>query len=212
MSAVFTNFEYDGIREGCRRSAAAIVPLLDVLLKPKTVLDVGCGEGWFAAAFADRGVHALGIDLNRPEQCQIPHDRFITSDISRPTDPIYAWPGADLVLCLETAEHLPSERGPSLIEDLCRGTSAVVFSAAIPGQGGHGHINERWASYWAELFMHHGFEVDTSVRDLIWGSDNIEPWYRQNLLLFRRELGRPHGPLDVVHPEIFGWRVAEARR
>ena len=31
---------------------------------PRSVLDIGCGEGWLARALAARGIQVLGIDAN----------------------------------------------------------------------------------------------------------------------------------------------------
>jgi len=36
----------------------------------------------------------------------------------------------------------------------------VLFSAAIPNQGGTGHINEQWQEYWAEKFYANGFGAE----------------------------------------------------
>jgi hypothetical protein len=48
----------------------------------------------------------------------------------------------DLTLCLEVGEHLPQNAANILIESLCALSEVIVFSAAIPGQGGQRHINE----------------------------------------------------------------------
>jgi len=44
-----------------RATDAAIVAAVDDL-KPRTVLDLGCGEGWLAHALAERGYDVLGVD------------------------------------------------------------------------------------------------------------------------------------------------------
>ena len=39
--------------------------IVDAVLSrsPKTVLDIGCGEGWLARALAERGIRAIGVDV-----------------------------------------------------------------------------------------------------------------------------------------------------
>jgi hypothetical protein len=58
----------------------------------------------------------------------------------------------DLMLSLEVAEHLPANAGPSFVATLCALGDVVLFSAAIPHQGGVNHINETWPGYWNALF------------------------------------------------------------
>lgn len=205
IGATFTGFDYERIRQGCQESADVIVPLLIDAAEPSTVVDVGCGEGWFGGRFAAFGIGVTGIDYERPAVCAI--DDFVEADLAFPT----VIPKAELAVCLETVEHLPPERGPGLVEELCAAAPIVAFSAAIPKQGGHGHINERWPSYWAALFAERGYRPDSRIREQIWDDTRVEPWYRQNLLVFYSTDIRPvfpsWTPLDIVHPEIFGWKV-----
>ncbi len=61
----------------------------------------------------------------------------------------------ELVLSLEVAEHVPPEHTAELIERLARATSKyLVFSAARPGQGGTGHIDDSSHSreWWIDQF------------------------------------------------------------
>jgi hypothetical protein len=92
----------------------------------------------------------------------------------------------DLVLSLEVAEHLPEESAAGFSQSLARLGPIVLFSAAAPQQGGTGHLNEQWPSYWVRHFAQNGFTVVDCLRDRIWRDERIEWRYRQNLLLFVR--------------------------
>ena len=90
----------------------------------------------------------------------------------------------DLVISLEVAEHLSIERERSFVKDLTLLSDVILFSAAIPGQGGEGHINERYLSEWCLLFGEIGYEAYDIVRPRIWNDASIPWWYRQNIMLF----------------------------
>lgn len=202
---------FDTIRDGCQSSAAVVVPIVVDLLGPRTVLDVGCGEGWWAKAFADvGGCEVLGID--GPGGGGALDGQFVSWDLRYSF--ATAVSRADLAVALEVAEHLPERRAESFIDDLCTVAPVVLFSAAIPGQGGTGHINEQWPDYWTAMFARRGYAVSGALRWLIWSDDRVENWYRQNLLvaardpqvapsLFRGPLAEPH---RVVHPVLYDAR------
>jgi hypothetical protein len=63
----------------------------------------------------------------------------------------------------------------------------VLFSAAIPGQGGTGHVNEQWPKYWRQLFAARGFRLLDPIRPLVREDYRIKFWYRQNILMFASE-------------------------
>jgi hypothetical protein len=122
----------------------------------------------------------------------------------------------DLAVCLEVAEHLPPERAASFIAELCHLAPVVLFSAAIPGQGGHHHLNEQPIGYWNHQFNTHGYECSGALRWAVWDNPDVENWYRQNLLvathypenlpgLFDTPLAQPYA---VVHPILFDARRA----
>jgi hypothetical protein len=134
----------------------------------------------------------------------IPADHFTAADVSALQPPDRAY---DLALSLEVAEHLPHEAGPQLVRYLTQAAPQVLFSAAVPGQGGVGHINEHWLSYWAGLFKEHGYLPLDALRPQIWHRSEIAWWYRQNLMLFIRQdrLPATYVPptmVDVVQPEL----------
>lgn len=182
-----------------------IVPILERIYRPRSVVDVGCGEGWFASQFLADGVPAVGLDIERPTGSPLSPEQFVEHDLSQGVIPMNVT--ADMALCLEVAEHLPAGRAEGLVSDLCESSPVIVFSAAIPDQGGHGHVNERWQSYWAGLFDGYGYHPDAAVRDLIWHDPEVEPWYRQNIVVYTQG-GPVQTPLlDVVHPGIYRWKV-----
>jgi SAM-dependent methyltransferase len=199
-----------GFRESYRRaptgSAAVIVPMVLVAMPIRSVVDVGCGTASWAAEFRAHGVDdVLGVDgswANRAE-LHIPRDRFLERDLEAP---IRLDRRFDLAVCLEVAEHLPESRAAGLIDDLVGLSPCVLFSAAIPGQGGTHHVNEQYLSYWAQHFERHGFVPVDLIRPRIWNNEDVQYWYRQNIILFAAPdhaiAGKgPNVANDYIHPE-----------
>lgn len=213
---------YDLISDGCRRSAVELAPLIARAVNLPaggTVLDVGCGEGWWAKAFLDLGYDAAGVDGHHVDvdRLVIPRERFRAVDLGAPCQ-LRGPDSWDLTVCLEVGEHLEHGRASGLVAELCEASRCVAFSAAAPMQGGPCHINEQPPAYWAALFASHGWVVTGALRWSIWANEAIEPWYRQNLLLAAHPEWAPAlggllegpeaEPLCVLHPDIYGWRTA----
>ena len=130
---------YDQIRAGIQSSAAVVAPIVSDMVRPRTVLDVGCGEGWWAQAFENHTGHtvAQGVDgPGVPPDAPIREMGFTEANLAKPGTVTGSF---DLVVCLEVAEHLPPRRAATFVAELCQAAPVVVFSAAIPGQGGTGH-------------------------------------------------------------------------
>ena len=209
----YTAGYYQSILEDSAASAREVVPLCMKLFGPRTVVDVGCGSGAWAAEYTRADATVLGIDGHdvKTQQLLIPAQAFERRNLAEPLSLDRRF---DLVNCLEVAEHLPASRAQSLVRDLCRLGDVVVFSAAVPGQGGTHHINEQWPSYWIALFEEQGFEALDCLRPLIWKNENVASWYAQNMFAFIQqnrlaefpaavESGRHAGPVDLVHPRAY---------
>lgn len=198
------------------RQSQEIVPLVDRLMAPKSVIDVGCGTASLLHAFKESGVKVTGIDgkwVNRGLLLQnIAQEEFIERDLELPLSDLKL--KADLAICLEVAEHLSEKRANSLVHDLVNMSDAVLFSAAIPKQGGQNHINEQWLPYWEEKFKKHGYVCHDILKDLIWNNEHILWWYKQNMVVFAKEgfefkmKDLKHNSIKkVVHPELFRMHV-----
>lgn len=177
---------YEKNREGIRKSAKVIVPLVLDLLKPASVVDVGCGPGTWLSVFHESGIEDyLGLDGQwvDVEQLKIPLERFRRTDLSQP---VLLDREFDLVVSLEVAEHLPAQAADGFVRSLTGLGRAVLFSAAIPYQGGVHHVNEQWPGYWIERFAANGFEAVDAVRHRIWNDPAVEFCYAQNTFIFAR--------------------------
>jgi SAM-dependent methyltransferase len=197
--------------------------ILDILMeyhRPTSVLDVGCGIGTWLKVAQARGISEIaGIDGLWLDTSDLRVDpRFVrVQDLEKPFDLGRRF---DLVICLEVAEHLSANAAQGFIESLTRHAPVVLFSAAIPHQGGHHHINEQFLSYWIERFGQLGFRPLNVIRGKIWDDPAILWWLRQNIVLFVHDdliSGSEHMqralvesaayPLSVVHPDIYLSRV-----
>jgi SAM-dependent methyltransferase len=184
LGAIYTSHFYASQVDGSHSSAKVVVPLLIELFRPKSVIDVGCGVGTWLRVFADVGVPTLlGVDGDymNPQNLLIPAEHFRALDLQQPLGNLGRF---DMAVSLEVAEHLPPESAKAFIRELTSRSSVVVFSAAVPGQGGVNHINEQWPEYWEELFHEAGFVKTDPIRPQIWYNYSVEWWYRQNLFVF----------------------------
>lgn len=191
-------------------SAQVVVPIVLSLFPCHSVVDFGCGVGGWLKEFERHGVSDyLGVDGNyvSPHLLKIPADRFRPSDLRNVID---LGRGFDLACALEVAEHLPEDQAKSFVAALVKAAPVILFSAAIPFQGGMDHVNEQRQSYWVELFAEHGYIALDCIRRAIFGDRRVEWWYRQNILMFCLPGRCPPGckavtssyDLDRVDPEM----------
>ena len=205
---------FDFLSDSSTRSADAVVPLLIDMIRPDSVVDVGCGVGSWLSAFQRAGVtDIVGLDGDYvpTKKLLIDPQRFVAQDV---TAPFALGRRFDLAISLEVAEHLEPECAADFVAKLCQLSDNVVFSAAIPEQGGTDHRNEQWPSYWIELFAAHGYGFEDSIRPVIWNDDRVSVWFRQNILRFSRNIPVTKGDLgtvDRVHPQWFMARIGMER-
>jgi 2-polyprenyl-3-methyl-5-hydroxy-6-metoxy-1,4-benzoquinol methylase len=151
------------------------------LFAPRSWLDVGCGTGAALAYVADKGIVTVGVERS---SVAIRHsrvrERIIQHDLSVPLTLNRKF---DVVWCYEVAEHLPAGAADRLVETLCRHGDIVVFSAAPPGQGGNGHVNEQPAAYWIGRFETMGFGVDESATAQLHAVNEL---FSSNIIAFVR--------------------------
>lgn len=165
--------------------------LLDTFPEAKSVADVGCGTGVYARTLMDRGVRATACEYSprgrRKAQAQgvVCHSFDVSIDDS-------GMPGGpyDLAMSLEVAEHVPASLADRFVNYLVNTSRLIVFTAAQPGQGGIGHVNEQPKEYWARKFEQRGYRLDERSSERI--ADRLRaleapPYLPANVMVFRRD-------------------------
>lgn len=206
---------YEAQIDGSSRSAAIIAPhVMSLFPHIDSVTDVGCGAGTWLAEFKKLGVTSIsGLDGgNAPEELLLIdqaeyHKVDFTKDFPEQLQ-------ADLAITLEVAEHLDEVHASSFVSNVCKISDLILFSAAVPGQGGTNHVNEKWPSYWLEMFSKKNYRFFDVLRGEFWNESRIDWWYRQNIFLVVNAdclelieklevMSRyQNSVLDIVHPDL----------
>lgn len=189
MSRLYNDRFYDWVNRTARASARLLVPLALDATRPDSVVDVGCGEGAWLQEWRRLGVEDVaGVDGDHVSRARlrIPVERFVAADLSRG---FRAGRRYGLAYSLEVAEHLPPASSEAFVDSLCALSDVVMFSAAQPGQGGEGHVNERPPSEWAAMFARRGYVAYDAIRPALATQRRCAPWYRFNTVLYANEAG-----------------------
>jgi cyclopropane fatty-acyl-phospholipid synthase-like methyltransferase len=206
-----------------RASAERILKTLFEFVAPQSLLDVGCGVGSWLKSAQQLGISDIrGLEGSWLDRSKVVVDPSLveTRDLEQGFSLGRQF---DLVVCLEVAEHLSPDSAPRLVDSLIAHGDLVLFSAAIPYQGGHHHLNEQFPDYWAGLFSSHGYRPVDLIRPRLWTDETVWYWLRQNAILYahqsvldaneklRREFEEIR-PLDLVHPFYYLVRMNEVKK
>ncbi len=154
---------------------AALATAIVTSINPQTVLDVGCASGMLVEALRDRNVDARGIDISSWAIDQVPEALRQYCSRGSITDELEG--NYDLITCSEVLEHLPASFAADAVANLCRHSSAILFSSTPSHFDEPTHLNVEPGSYWAQLFLRQGF-----VRDVDYDATFLAP----HAVLFRR--------------------------
>lgn len=193
----------DSTHQSSPKLAAFLKGYLD---KTKPVIDFGCGNGFYCSELEKEGFRCIGIDgyplKNHLNKNFLVHDltKPFTLHINQPEPPkvertkdgvrfsglenIVVAKGN--VICLEVLEHVDKKFEQILLETVTKHCSGkLIFSWALTGQPGVGHVNTVEQSYAIEQIEKRGFALNELAT--LEGRENIDincDWFTRTLLIF----------------------------
>ncbi|MBM2840162.1 MAG: hypothetical protein HW412_690 [Bacteroidetes bacterium] len=186
---VFTEEYFRMVEQTTSQSASVIAGSIVQDLKPKRVVDVGCGTGVLLERLRDHGVEVMGLEYNEIA-LRICTGRSLDArrfDIEH--DPIISFAEAEVAVCFEVGNLIAESAADRCVEILSSVSRAVVFSAGAPGQGGVHVRNEQPQEYWIAKFQARGFAFDSELSQKWrshWKARNIAPWFSKNVIVLKR--------------------------
>jgi SAM-dependent methyltransferase len=187
---IYSSTYYHRVNSLAMQSAGPFSEMIIEEFHPATAVDLGCGTGAMLAALRGRRVDVLGLDRS-PSAIAISRRRGLEVreyDIESPPD-FKDLGRFEVAVCTEVAEHVSPDFADSLVDQLVALSSQIVFTAAVPGQGGGvDHVNEQPHSYWIEKFELRGYEhlgARTAAQRQELLKRNVGAFYANNLMLFR---------------------------
>lgn len=188
---VYDSDYYAGVEARAVRSAKVMATSILFDLRPRTIVDVGCGTGALLDFLRRSGCQVLGLDYSEAA-LQYCRDRGLNvRKFNLETDIFTDAQVFDAAISTEVAEHLPEASADRYVDLLTRLSSVIVLTAAQPGQGGTDHVNEQPRSYWISKFRIREFIYDEELSNC-W-SENwretkvVVPFFYKNLMIFRRK-------------------------
>ena len=199
-------------------SAQKILELVRDFYSFSSAVDFGCGTGTWLKACMELGCRNIqGFDgFADPSSLCIPSECFSQKLLGEKID---AKKSYDLAICLEAAEHVDEKFSNLIVENLTKASKVILFSAALPGQGGTNHINEQPPEFWQKKFKKFNYTQLDIIRPIIWDEQAVAWWYKQNIFLYVHDesiegLKLPNhfnslAQNHIIHPECLKSRITE---
>jgi hypothetical protein len=175
---------------GRRAGAVFAAVIREKFPEVDTALDVGAGTGGYVSNLNNLAIRTIGVEYSAVGRFlgKLQGAHLIPFDCSRPErNPVLG--RFDLVFTIEVGEHIPESLSPNFVDFIARHGDFVIFSSAFPGQGGHGHINEKPKEFWQSLFKQSGFDRFSDLEDALSTSlikHGYRGWLPKNIMVFRK--------------------------
>lgn len=128
--------------------------------KPTCFFDFGCSTGIYLKEVQANfpGINTRGLEFSEDAVVNAVCPNVVQHDLTKPI--LLERKPETIGLCLEVLEHIDDKDWKPVLENLVNNCDRLIFSAAIPGQGGTGHINCRPKIDWIKRFHSLGWVID----------------------------------------------------
>jgi 2-polyprenyl-3-methyl-5-hydroxy-6-metoxy-1,4-benzoquinol methylase len=183
---------YSSVTKRAIQSSEIVAEILLSAIKPRSIIDIGSGEGIWLNTISNKfpsasDLTAVDLQSHKSEYFDSLTENYLSFkfiehnfeiDCELP-DEHY-----DLAICLEVLEHLQPQTAELLAAEISKKCSILVFSGAVKGQGGTGHVNENSIDYWIGLLTKHNFVALDILRPQLKKNSLVADFYKENMLLF----------------------------
>ena len=181
----------------------------------RSIIDIGCGEGIWLKTFAEKSSAAELVAVDLPGStfkglASIKSKiECIATDLANTTQlPNRIF---DLVICVEVIEHVSKEYMVALLDYVTKHSIFLLFSGAVPGQGGTHHVNEQPMTYWHKQLASRGFVQMDIVRPLLMQQNGVPFYYQNNVFLYFNPDARGLKELSIDWPVLLSASMICAR-
>lgn len=140
--------------------AVRLSEYITTFINPGCFLDFGCSTGLYLKEVKNRlpNIPSVGFEFSQEAVDAALCPNIYKTDLTENVV-IQRVPNT-LGLCLEVLEHIEDKYWKQVLLNMTRSCDKIIFSAAVPGQGGVGHINCRPKIDWIKRFHELGWVVD----------------------------------------------------
>jgi len=171
-------------RKYYERGISNLVVWLKENFEFSSIVDVGCGVGDFLLPLAeDKKILGIDFSTGARDMLVIDKSKFIHHDLTTPfQSDLGKW---DLVMSLETYEHIPEQFENVFLDNLCHlKPKHLILSCAEPGQIGRHHYNCRGALEVVPIIEKRGFIVNNELTTSFQKLKKLASFYKKNTVIF----------------------------
>ena len=182
---------YKALNENTREYSEIVAKDLIERYKIESIVDFGCGVGFYVETAFKLGIKALGYEKYLSNSSDFMNKEILQfineGDVTLPI----ICGKFDCAISVEVGEHIPENSSDRLVENMCNASDRlIIFTAGHIGQKGKGHINCQKRKFWIEKFEQRGWNyLDKEVEKTrkIWSKLKCAkemPYLIENIMIF----------------------------
>jgi hypothetical protein len=188
LTAFLDNFRRQTLHPGYfERGSRAVLNAAAAFHPIRSILQVGCGAGFLLQTARDelKLTDLVGVDAFAylEEGSRLPASCYVQVDLA--SGHFRLQRRFDMVASIEIGQFIAESQAEDFVQSLTTHGSAVLFSAAVPGQEQRrGEINPQYLEYWQQKFSQRGYSMLDFFRPFHFTRGGLPAWACQNVVMF----------------------------